>query len=35
MEIQIPPAACNIVDGNSSPSGIQAKEASFPPPEIP
>ncbi|EEQ0799710.1 pathogenicity island 2 effector protein SseF, partial [Salmonella enterica subsp. enterica] len=26
MEIQIPPAACNIVDGNSSPSGIQAKE---------
>ncbi|EOX8444297.1 type III secretion systems effector SseF [Salmonella enterica] len=35
MEIHISPAASNIVDGNSPPSDIQAKEASFPPPEIP
>ncbi|MBA3111589.1 type III secretion systems effector SseF [Salmonella enterica] len=35
MKIHIPPAASNRVDGNSIPSDIQAKEASFPPPEIP
>ncbi|ECV9759305.1 pathogenicity island 2 effector protein SseF, partial [Salmonella enterica subsp. enterica serovar Montevideo] len=35
MKIHIPSAASNIVDGNSSPSDIQAKEVSFPPPEIP
>ncbi|EAZ5329669.1 type III secretion systems effector SseF [Salmonella enterica] len=35
MEIHIPPAASNIVDGHSLPSDIQAKGASFPPPEIP
>lgn len=31
MKIHIPSAASNIVDGNSPPSDIQAKEASFPP----
>ncbi|EBU9349623.1 type III secretion systems effector SseF [Salmonella enterica] len=35
MKIHIPSAASNIVDGNSPPSDIQAKEVSFPPPEIP
>lgn len=31
MKIHIPSAASNIVDGNSPPSDIQAKEVSFPP----
>ncbi|EAA8843962.1 TPA: type III secretion systems effector SseF [Salmonella enterica] len=35
MEIHIPPAASNIVDGHSLPSDIQAKGASFPLPKIP
>lgn len=31
MKIHIPSAASNIVDGNSPPSDIQAKEVSLPP----
>lgn len=31
MKIHIPSAASNIVDSNSPPSDIQAKEVSFPP----